>query len=95
MDAFGRLTGGVAHDFNNLLAIIHGNSELVRGRLKDGSDAAEMADDVIGAAGRGAELVRRLLAFARMQHLEPESVDLNGRLQKRARIAPAGARRKM
>jgi PAS domain S-box-containing protein len=81
MDAIGRLTGGVAHDFNNLLAIIHGNSELLRSGLADGSEAAEMADDVIGAASRGAGLVRRLLAFARMQHLEPEAVDLNARLE--------------
>ena len=80
MDAIGRLTGGVAHDFNNLLAIIHGNSELVRDRLQPGSELAEMTDDVIGAASRGAELVRRLLAFARMQHLEPTSVDLGERL---------------
>jgi len=80
MDAVGRLTGGVAHDFNNLLAIIHGNSELIRSQLEDGSEAAEMADDVVGAASRGAELVKRLLAFARMQHLEPETVDLNARL---------------
>jgi PAS domain S-box-containing protein len=80
LDAIGRLTGGVAHDFNNLLAIIHGNSELLRDRMDDGSDSAEMMDDVIGAAGRGAELVRRLLAYARMQHLESEAIDLNARL---------------
>jgi PAS domain S-box-containing protein len=80
MDAIGRLTGGVAHDFNNLLAIVQGNSELVRDRLEEGSELAEMTDDVIGAATRGAELVRRLLAFARMQHLEPISVDLGERL---------------
>ncbi|MGH6706446.1 MAG: ATP-binding protein [Sphingomicrobium sp.] len=80
MDVIGRLTGGVAHDFNNLLAIIHGNSELVRDQLKEGTELAEMTDDVIGAATRGAELVRRLLAFARMQHLEPTPVDLGERL---------------
>ena len=80
MDAIGRLTGGVAHDFNNLLAIIQGNSELVRDRLEEGTELAEMTDDVIGAASRGAELVKRLLAFARMQHLEPASVDLGERL---------------
>lgn len=80
MDAIGRLTGGVAHDFNNLLAIIHGNSELVRDQLQDGTELAEMTDDVIGAAMRGAELVKRLLAFARMQHLEPISVDLGERI---------------
>lgn len=80
MDAIGRLTGGVAHDFNNLLAIIAGNTELLRKELDDGTEGAEMAEDVIGAAVRGAELVRRLLAFARKQHLEPTAVDLNERL---------------
>ena len=80
MDAIGRLTGGVAHDFNNLLAIIHGNSELLRDQMDDGTESAEMVDEVIGAAGRGAELVRRLLAYARMQHLESEAIDLNARL---------------
>ncbi len=80
MDAIGRLTGGIAHDFNNLLAIIHGNSELLRARLGEDTDSAEMADDVISASERGGELVRRLLAFARMQHLESEPIDLNARL---------------
>jgi PAS domain S-box-containing protein len=80
IDAIGRLTGGVAHDFNNLLAIIHGNSELIRDQIEPGSEAADMIDDVVNAAGRGAELVRRLLAFARMQHLEPEPIDLAARL---------------
>jgi PAS domain S-box-containing protein len=80
MDAIGRLTGGVAHDFNNLLAIIHGNSELLRDRMEEGSEPAEMVDEVIGAAARGAELVKRLLAYARMQHLESEAIDLNARL---------------
>jgi PAS domain S-box-containing protein len=80
MEAVGRLTGGVAHDFNNLLAIIQGNSELLRSLLVDGTEEAGMADDIAGAAQRGAELVRRLLAFARTQRLQPEAVDLNVRL---------------
>ena len=80
MDAIGRLTGGVAHDFNNLLAVVFGNSEVLRDRIAGDPDAVEMVDDVMGAASRGAELVKRLLAFARMQHLEPEPVDLNHRL---------------
>jgi PAS domain S-box-containing protein len=80
MDAVGRLTGGVAHDFNNLLAIIYGNAELVREQLEAGTEIASMADEVLDAASRGADLVRRLLAFARMQHLETRAVDLNERL---------------
>jgi PAS domain S-box-containing protein len=80
LDAVGQLTGGVAHDFNNLLAVIVGSVELVRDKLPDGSEMAAFADEAISAAMRGADLVRRLLAFARKQHLEPTAVDLNERL---------------
>ena len=80
MHAVGRLTGGIAHDFNNILAIILGNVDLLREQLADGTEAAEMADEALAAAGHGAELVQRLLAFARMQHLEPTALDLNARL---------------
>lgn len=80
MDAVGQLTGGVAHDFNNLLAIILGNLDSVREQMNDSSDSAEMMDAAIKATMHGAELVRRLLAFARKQNLAPTSVDLNKRL---------------
>ncbi|HEY0412614.1 MAG TPA: CHASE3 domain-containing protein [Allosphingosinicella sp.] len=80
MDALGRLTGGIAHDFNNILAIIVGNADLLREQALDGSEAAEMTDEVLGAASHGAELVRRLLAFGRKQHLDPVVLDLNERL---------------
>jgi len=80
MDAVGQLTGGVAHDFNNLLAIIQGNSEVLREHLEGDLEGIEMVDDVMSAADRGAELVRRLLAFARKQRLAPETVDLAARL---------------
>ncbi|MGQ0589071.1 MAG: CHASE3 domain-containing protein [Sphingosinicella sp.] len=80
MHAVGRLTGGIAHDFNNILAIILGNADLLREQLAEGTESAEMAEEVLGAAAHGAELVRRLLAFSRMQHLEPTALDLNERL---------------
>lgn len=80
LDAIGHLTGGLAHDFNNLLAIIIGNSDLLREQIASGSVSVELADEVIAAAERGAVLTRRLLAFARKQHLEPKPIDLNERL---------------
>ena len=80
LESVGRLTGGIAHDFNNLLAIIMGSVELVREELTDGSVPAAIADEALEAVKRGADLVRRLLAFARKQHLEPTAVDLNDRL---------------
>lgn len=80
LDAVGRLTGGVAHDFNNLLAVVLGSVEMIREQAQDGSETAELADEAMEAAKRGADLVRRLLAFARKMHLDPVAVDLNERL---------------
>ncbi|HET7605952.1 MAG TPA: CHASE3 domain-containing protein [Sphingomicrobium sp.] len=80
MDAIGRLTGGVAHDFNNLLAVIMGSVELLCEQVPPGSEAEAVAEEALEATRRGADLVRRLLAFARKQHLEATAVDLNDRL---------------
>lgn len=73
LEAVGQLTGGVAHDFNNLLAVIMGNAEILADRL--GPDDM-LAQSMIRAASRGAELTQRLLAFSRRQPLRPQVIDL-------------------
>ena len=80
MEAIGQLTGGIAHDFNNLLAIVGGNIELLLEQPELGTDARELAIEAMEASQRGAEMVKRLLAFARKQQLEPRPIDLNERL---------------
>jgi PAS domain S-box-containing protein len=80
MEAIGQLTGGIAHDFNNLLAIVSGNLELLLELPDLHPSVRELAVEAIGASDRGAELVRRLLAFARKQQLEPRAFNLNERL---------------
>ena len=80
MEAIGQLTGGIAHDFNNLLAIVVGNLELAQELPSLPLDARELVMEAMGASERGAELVRRLLAFARKQQLEPRAINLNERL---------------
>jgi CheY-like chemotaxis protein len=77
MEAIGNLTGGMAHDFNNLLGIIIGNLDLVRGLTTCNGEIDEAAGEALDAAFRGAELTRRLLAFARRQPLQPACVDVN------------------
>ncbi len=77
MEAIGNLTGGMAHDFNNLLGVIIGNLDLLRDRQKGDPDADELSRDALDAALRGADLTRRLLAFARRQPLQPSRTDVN------------------
>ena len=77
MEAIGNLTGGMAHDFNNLLSVVIGNLDLLREELTKGSSLDEIANEALTAALRGAELTRRLLAFARRQPLQPKIADVN------------------
>lgn len=76
MESVGQLTGGIAHDFNNLLTVILGNAELLTESLQDSAELEPIARNIGEAAMRGAELTRRLLAFARRQPLAPESTDV-------------------
>jgi signal transduction histidine kinase len=85
LDAIGHLTGGVAHDFNNLLMAILGSLELVQKRNTD-ERIRQLVDNAIAAAGRGASLTKRLLAFARRQALEPQDVNLTELLRGTANI---------
>ncbi len=77
MEAIGNLTGGMAHDFNNLLGVVIGNLGLLLDVRSNDAEVADLAGDAIEAATRGAELTRRLLAFARRQPLQPRRIDVN------------------
>lgn len=76
MDAIGKLTGGIAHDFNNLLAAVLGGIGLIERRAELGEEHRKILGMTKRAADQGSELVRRLLAFARQQQLQPAPVDL-------------------
>ena len=71
LEAVGQLTGGIAHDFNNLLSVVIGNLQLLERPLKTETRLAAHITTALRAALRGADLTRRLLAFARQQVLEP------------------------
>ena len=76
MDAIGKLTGGIAHDFNNLLAAVIGGLSLLEKRTSLEEDHRKILAMTKRAAEQGSELVKRLLAFARRQKLEPHAIDL-------------------
>jgi len=77
MEAMGRLAGGVAHDFNNLLTIIKGYSDLIAEGLKPADTNFRHGQQISKAIDRATGLTRQLLAFSRMQVLEPKVIDLN------------------
>lgn len=77
MEAIGSLTAGISHDFNNMLAIITVNLELAIRQLNDRPETAELCAEALDGAKRCADLIQRLLAFARRQPLHPEQTDAN------------------
>ena len=80
MEAIGQLTGGIAHDFNNLLGVVIGNLQLLERSVAETPTLARKVHTAMRAAARGADLTRRLLAFARRQILAPAVLDLNRQL---------------
>ena len=76
MEAVGQLTGGIAHDFNNMLTVILGTADLLLEDSKLGREKHQLIKAIFDSAVASSELVRRLMAFARRQPLEPRSVDV-------------------
>jgi PAS domain S-box-containing protein len=76
MEAIGHLTGGIAHDFNNLLMAVLSSLELIRKRLPDDPKLLLLLDNAMQGAQRGAVLTKRMLAFARRQELNTETIHI-------------------
>lgn len=65
MEAIGQLAAGVAHDFNNILTGIIGYAELIGFDYPVGSSGNKKVQAIINAGKRAADIVRKLLLFAR------------------------------
>ena len=88
MEAIGRLAGGVAHDFNNLLTVIRGNGDLLLDRSASDSGSKKYVEQIQKAADRAVSMTRQLLAFSRMQVLQPRVVDLNAIVAEMNKMIP-------
>jgi PAS domain S-box-containing protein len=87
MEAIGQLTGGVAHDFNNLLGVIIGNLDLLERAVADNQPALKRVHIAQKAAGRGADLTKRLLAFSSREELSPCATGLSDSVRNTTELA--------
>ena len=78
LDSLGQLAGGIAHDFNNMLGVIVASLNILRRKLdKIEGDYTSYIDSALLSADNASELIRRLLAFSRIQPLAPQALDAN------------------
>ncbi|MDX2183070.1 MAG: ATP-binding protein [Gemmatimonadaceae bacterium] len=75
IEALGQLTGGIAHDFNNVLTVVQGNADYLLDEIDDPAAPPIPPQFRVGLAAitsasvRGAEMVRKLMAFSRRDAL--------------------------
>jgi len=78
LEAMGRLASGVSHDLNNLLTPILGNAELLlMEELGGTADHRALAQEIVNASIKAAELTKQLLAYARKGKFQVVTVDIH------------------
>ncbi len=80
LEAVGALTDGIAHNFNNLLTVVTTGLQILS-RTDDPERRHRLTRGIQEAAWRGADLTRRLQAFARRQPLNPRRLELAPHLE--------------
>jgi len=81
LEAVGRLAGGIAHEFNNLLQVIRGHGDMLAYSLPADHPEQEDIGAIRQATQRAAQLVQRLLDFARRRMLLFHEIDINAVLR--------------
>src|SRR5260221_8531962 len=88
MEAIGLLAVGYTHDFNNLLMVIKGHTELLLNVLPPADQVTRKVAQIDRSADRAAALTRQLMAFSRMQVLQPRAMNLNSVVEEMANLIP-------
>ena len=78
VDAVGNLAASVLHDFNNLMTPIVCSSALLERAVAEQPQAVGLAREIREAAERAAELLRRVLSFARRSSVGAARVSVAG-----------------
>jgi hypothetical protein len=86
MEAVGRLAGGIAHDFNNLLGAILGYASYLKRHVEPDDRRFKSVETIEAAAERAADLVQRLLSFARRGPADATPFSPNAMLEEMIRL---------
>lgn len=76
LEATASLAGGVAHDFGNIVGAILNAARVGQLEARAGHDTTEILEEIAQAATRAADLVERLVNFAKPREPERSELDL-------------------
>ena len=79
--ALGQMAAVVAHEVRNPLAGIRGGAQVIRDLVPKGSDAAEMAAEIVARVDSLNEVVEDILVFARPRPLRRSEIDVEAFLR--------------
>jgi CheY-like chemotaxis protein len=94
LESIGLLAAGIAHDFNNLLTGIIGNAQLLHQVILSPDDR-EMADSIVRAGERAAELTRQLLTYSGKAMSHMQTTDLSALIRDSERLIRASLPKKV
>lgn len=81
MEAIGTLVGGIAHDFNNMLAGMTGNLFLAKQKAAQMPEVISHLDSIEQLSHRSAEMISRMLSFARKEMVDMHNMSLTSFVQ--------------
>ena len=84
LESLGVMAGGIAHDFNNLLTGILGNASLLSDVVPEPD--RDLAEDIILASERAADLTRQMLAFAGKGRFQITKTDMSNLVRELLRL---------
>jgi len=76
LEAIGTLAGGIAHDFNNILSYMFTYSDLIQGKLEEGSQEHEYMLEMDTAIERAADLVGQIMTFSKQNKKEKKPLKM-------------------
>ncbi|MCA9945751.1 MAG: GAF domain-containing protein, partial [Anaerolineales bacterium] len=79
--AIGQLAAGVAHEINNPLTAINANAEMLKMFIPEEDENYEAVDLIARAGDRATKVVRGLLDFARQEHYDLATGDINNSIR--------------
>ncbi len=77
LKSIGTVASGISHEINNILAIIMGRAEILQRGFKDDTELKEGLSSIIKASDTGADIVKKMLAFARSDQKTSDYVPID------------------